>query len=169
METSQVKANLERELDKELQKYELELKIAQQKQLKLGEKDRDLHGRGKTAAPAEVKRLDDRIGDLRGKIEEQERQLVSAERQYSKVKGQREGVGKWLVGLSGEEVATLAKLSSSYKAFEPYMATGLDPGAAAKGEACAWNACWTCSEACGGCTGCGQACSQINACIAKQE
>lgn len=169
MRQSQLRAKLERELDQEIQRNEQALKDAQKTQRLLQEQDREIHARGTSATGNEVQRIDAEIDGLRRQIEDGERHLVATERHYSQVRSQRDTVGKLLVGLSEAELANLEKLSSSYQAFAPHLSAGLDSGPVAHGKICPWSACWTCSEACGGCSGCGQACSQHNACVARQE
>ncbi len=160
----QSKLNLS--IDEELELNTQLLNSTQEVQRGLANKDRELHASGRGADESEVESIDAQIDTVRQQIDEEERRLIAAEQRYSKILSERKGISKLLVGLSEDELAGLEELSHSYQAFESHLSAGLDTSAA-KNETCAWNACWTCSEACGGCTGCGQACSQLNACISR--
>ncbi|NTW64156.1 MAG: hypothetical protein HGA46_08795 [Chlorobiaceae bacterium] len=164
-----LKSKLNQAIDEELNQIKLLLTNVQEAQQGLANQDRELHEKGSSAAATDVALIDDEIDAVRQQIDDGEKQLVAAEQKLSKVSSSKEHIGELLVGLSVEDLANLENLSASYQAFEPYLSTGLDVGALGKSETCAWSACWTCSEACGGCTGCGQTCSQINACISRQE
>jgi len=159
-----LQSNLNLAIDEELDLNMQLLNSTQEMQRRLASKDRELHASG--ADGSEVESIDAQIDTVRQQIDEEERRLIAAEQRYSKILCERKGISKFLVGLSEGELAGLKELSHSYQAFESHLSAGLDTSDA-KNEGCAWNACWTCSEACGGCTGCGQACSQLNACVSR--
>lgn len=154
---------LELAIDEEIEKKAQVLKSDQETLQRLKDQDRELHARGIGTPKSEVESIDAQIDTVRHRIEEKERHLVAGEQLYSRTCSERLSVGRLLVGLTDAELENLDGLSQSYQAFAPHLAAGLDASTTDSGT------CWTCSAACGGCTGCGQACSQLNACIGRHE
>lgn len=154
---------LQKQIQKEIEKSRANISKLRESKNKLQEKDRLLHKRGMKL----VQTADRQIDEIRKNIEDTENRLTGEEKKYSAFMSGKSVLKKALVNLSEQELQDLQKLSKDYRAFEKYLSAGLKAEYAKYKEICPWNACWTCTDVCGGCTGCGQACSQINACIAR--
>ncbi len=131
----------------------------QESKNKLQQEDRQLHEQGRKL----IKPIDDQIDKVKISISNTEKKLISEEKALISL------FEKASLALSHAEIEELKKLSQSYQAFGSHMASTPKEkaGTYQAQEVCPWNACWTCTTTCGGCTGCGQACSQLNACIGR--
>ncbi len=101
------------------------------------------------------------IKNVREQMDEVERELIDEERKHFNTKSKLKIIKNSQVCLTEKELNELHKLSSDYKAFEKHIKIGINKNDTKYEEVCLWNACWTCTASCGGCTGCGQACTQI--------
>jgi len=151
--SEQLQTALASQLKEEVDKSQKNIVGLQESRKKLQEKERSLYDRqDKILEPIMKERY-----ELEQSIKNLESALIAEEKAYSKFMAQKFVLEKASVSISEEEIRQLDMLSRIYRAFD--LKDGLESDKGTKSETCMWSACWTCTDVCGGCTGCSGICS----------
>lgn len=150
----QLKSNLVGQIEKDVESCQKTLGSLKESMKGLQSKGRDLvEKQNKILEPI----LKERIEHDR-KVSEIEKLCIEQEHKYSKAMTKKFVFEKASVNISRDEIEQIQILSKLYQSFG--LKYGLGGEKEPKySEGCLWDACWTCSDACGGCTGCSGICS----------